>query len=211
MFASKVISLFYTAIFLFSTPSICYFCGVDNLPEFRKTGHLQRDGLPSGIAALIPSYNFSCAGHVKQWRAHVERRRNRYDRYDLNFSIWRRTESHGEDCTYKKVGENSYRGLAPEIGENSTILGTVTLNVIEEQRVLVQPGDFVGFQVQHYEVDWLNGQRVKLGVASIMVDLNRTDVLVWNRPLPFEQTRIHAGMFQPHPLPAAPYIHRGNA
>ena len=186
-----------------ATPAICEMCGLENLPEFRDTEHLQREGLQSGTVAIIPSYNFTCAGYVKEWRAHVERRRNRHDRYEMAFSVWRKTDR----CALTKVGENSHVGLAPEVGENGTVLGTVTLHVNEEQRLLVQPGDFVGFQVRHYEVDWPSGNETGPGSASVMVDLNKTDVLVWIRSLPFDLTCIESWeVFQPHPLAAAPVI-----
>ena len=198
------------AVFLFvviATPAICEKCGVENLPEFRDTAHPQRDGLQSGTIALIPSYNFTCAGYISQWRAHVERRRNRYDRYEMSFSVWRRTE----ECAVTKVGENYHAGLAPEVDENGTVLGTVMLNVHDGNRILVQPGDFVGFRVRHYEVDWPSGQETGPGSASVMVDLNRTDVLVWTRPLPFDLNCIESwevleSVFEPHPLAAAPVI-----
>lgn len=189
---------------------------VDSLPDFRNTGHLQREGLSNGIAAVIPAYNFSCTGRVKQWRAHVERRRNRYDRYKLTFSVWRQTSS-SDDCEYQLVGENAHSGLAPELGDNDTALGTVTLNVSAEEQIVVRPGDFVGFKVEHYEVAWPSGRWLGAGAASIMVDLEQTDVLVWNKQLPFDQTCLrerdldretehYSGVFEPTPLPAAPVI-----
>ena len=147
-------------------------CGVSDLPPFRDTEHFQREGLINRISAIVPSYTFTCSGVVRRWRAHVERRRNRYDRYELTFSVWRPADG----CTYDKVGENNHSGLAPELDGNGEALGSVTLDVREEDRFSVESGDFVGFSVRHYEVDWPSDREIAEGAASLMVDLNRTDI-----------------------------------
>lgn len=172
-------------LLLLSAPSLCDFCGVENLPEFWSTRRQQNDGLPNRVAALIPSYIFSCAGYIKQWRAHVE---NSSNLYQLTFSVWRRTESQDENCTYANVGENFHHGIAPEIGENGA--GIVTLNVSSEQRVLVQPGDFVGFQSHHNVSGSFSGEGAESHGASVVLDFNRTNVTVWYRSSPFQQACI---------------------
>ena len=144
-------------------------CGVSGLPEFRDT---QREGLMNRISAIVPSYTFTCAGVVTRWRVHVERRRNRYDRYDMTLSVWRPADG----CTYVRVGENSHSGLAPDLDSNGEALGSVTLDVPKEDRFSVEPGDFVGFSVRHYEVEWPSEHELGEGVASVMVNLNRTDI-----------------------------------
>lgn len=199
------------------TPSICDLCGVENLPEFRSTGHQQRV-LPNQVAALVPSYNFSCAGYVNQWRAHVETQGSDNDRYQITFSVWRRLESRDENCRYAKVGENYNFSLAPEISidENGTAFGTLTLNVSSKQRVLVRPGDFVGLQLLHYS--WLDSHRGQGAAesygASVMV-INGTDVTLWYRKSPFQQACFSENDLvgdSPHtpnqllPLQAAPVI-----
>lgn len=215
MSASKVVYLFWSAsiFLLLSTPSVCDFCGVENLPEFRSMGHLQNDGLPNRVAALIPSYVFSCAGYIKQWRAHVEAWESGNDLYQLTFSVWRRTNRDG-NCTYTKVGENRgedvHHGLVPESGT-----GIVTLNVSSEKRVRVQPGDFVGFQSHYYLLGSPGGPGgTESHGASVAVDPNRTNVTVWYRSSPLEQRCISEEDFVPLsplsdqllPLSAAPVI-----
>lgn len=163
-------------------------CGVDNLPEFRDTEHFQREGLTSKISAVVPSYTFTCAGVVTRWGAHVERRRNRHDRYEMTFSVWRPA---ADGCTLAKVGENFHPGLAPEIDEESReLLGSVILYVHKGERFLVEPGDIVGFSVRHYEVEWPSEREVAAGVASVMVDRNRTDIAtyVWSTAAALEST-----------------------
>ena len=175
-------------LLILSAPSVCDFCGVENLPEFWSTRDQRNDGLPNRVAGLIPSYIFSCAGYVKQWRAHVEAWESSNDLYQVTFSVWRRTESQDDNCTYTKVGENFHHGLAPEIGENGG--GIVTLNVSSEQRVPVRPGDFVGFQLHHYILGSLSGEGAKSHGASVVMDFNRTNVTVWYRSSPFQQACI---------------------
>ena len=168
-------------VFALSTQVICDTCEVNDLPEFRDIpGHRLEDGLDGEVSAIVPSYTFSCAGHVAQWRAHVEGRRSRYDRYVLTFSVWRRLQTN-EFCSLVKIGENSHPGrLAPETDASNSSLGTVTLNVNKGDQILVEPGDFVGFWVRHYEGE---GEMVA-GAASILTDVNRTDVVVYMSTTP---------------------------
>lgn len=162
-------------IFALSCQVICDTCEVNNLPVFRDIpSHGLEDGLDGGISAIIPSYTFNCAGHVAQWRAHVEGRRSRYDRYVLTFSVWRKQKTN-EFCAIIKIGENSHLGrLAPDTDGNNSSLGIVTLNVRREDQILAEPGDFVGFQVAHYDEE-----EEMAGAASVMADVNRTDVVVY--------------------------------
>ena len=179
-------------------------CGLSGLPEFRDTTeHLQREGLMNRISAIVPSYTFTCAGAVTRWRAHVERRRNRYDRYEMTFSVWRPADG----CTYVRVGENSNSGLAPELDSNGEALGSVTLSVPVEDRFSVEPGDFVGFSVRHYEVEWPSGLELGEGAASVMVE-NRTDIstYAWTAPaLPPTLPCIREGIVAMN-ITAAPVI-----
>ena len=202
-------------LIVLSTSITCDTCNVNNLPEFRDTEHLRREGLVNRIAALVPSYTISCAGYVTQWRAYVESRREFNDRYQMYFSIWRRIET-SESCSFTKIGENFHPALVPETDTDSTALGTVTLYVSEDERIIAEPGDFVGFRVNHYEVEWPGGQGAMLGNASVMVELNKTDVTVhmWTRPLPHEipcldQSYFYGWVEEDNSLPpiaAAPVI-----
>ena len=193
-------------------------CGINGVPEFplssgrpqHATG--QEEGLGNKIWALVPSYVFSCPGVVARWRAHVESWRSRYDRYDLKFSVWRRVaESPGGTCSYEAVGENSHTALAPEVDAGGAELGYVTLEVSENERFAVEPGDFVGFTVGHYVVDWPSGVVVETGTASLATDRNETGVAVyvWQPPLPSTLPCIASGQQLPErvvSITAAPII-----
>lgn len=180
--------LFYTSIVLITLYSVAKcddICKVSNLPEFQATELEQVIPMEDDrVSVLIPSYIFTCAGYVTQWRAHVNGRRNTYDRYDLTFSIWRKNEMDNE-CEFMNIDKNFHTGLTPEVDANNTALGTLTFNVPGDKRVLVQPGDFVGIDVRHYEV---TGQGIPPVPASIVMDTNKTDVKVYIMPYPLQST-----------------------
>ena len=105
-----------------------------------------RDGvprLPNSIQAIIPAYTFTCRGSVVQWGACVDPRSDN-DQYDIYFEVWRPTGTNG--C-YSLVGSNFINnGVA---GNVHNVRACVVIDVPENQQVVVQPGDVVGFYSDH--------------------------------------------------------------
>ena len=62
------------------------------------------------------------------------------DRYDIYFEVWRPTDTDG--C-YSLVGSNFVNNGAP--GNVHNVRACVVIDVPENQQVVVEPGDVVGF------------------------------------------------------------------
>ena len=171
----STVTLIYISIVLVTLYDVADFCKVSNLPEFQATElELVTPVEDDRVSVLVPSYTFTCAGNVTEWRARVSGRRNAYDRYDLTFSIWRRKEMNN-NCTFENIGRNFHTGLAPEVDTDNTPLGTLTFDVPEDKRVLVQPGDFIGIDVQYR----VTSPDILPIPGSILMYTNQTDAMVY--------------------------------
>ena len=99
--------------------------------------------LPNSIQAIIPAYTFTCRGSVVQWGACVDPREDNNE-YDIYFEVWRPTDTIG--C-YSLVGSNFVDNGAP--GNIHNVRACVVIDVPEDEQVIVEPGDVVGFYSDH--------------------------------------------------------------
>ena len=70
--------------------------------------------------------------------------RGNNDRYDIYFEVWRPT---GTDGCYSLVGSNFVDNGAP--GNVHNVRACVVIDVPEDEQVIVEPGDVVGFYSDH--------------------------------------------------------------
>ncbi len=130
-----------------------------------------RDGvprLPNSIQAIIPEYTFTCRGSVVQWGACVDPRAND-DLYDIYFEVWRPTDTN--DC-YSLVDSNFVNdGVAATV---HNVRSCIVIDVPENDQVIVEPGDVVGFYTNH------DG-----GTGGVELDegVQYTNLEVWYRSL----------------------------
>ena len=89
--------------------------------------------------AIIPAYSFNCSGNVTRWGAYVEPGGSS-EVYFVQFQVWRPSQFEG--C-YALVGSNRLKQIPP-------INSQIKLEVPEEERIQVQPGDVMGFYTQHW-------------------------------------------------------------
>ncbi len=99
--------------------------------------------LPNSIQAIIPDYTFTCRGSVVQWGVCINPRENN-DFYDIYFEVWRPTNTDG--C-YSLVGFNFVNnGVAANV---HNVRSCIVIDVPENDQVIVEPGDVVGFYTDH--------------------------------------------------------------
>ena len=96
--------------------------------------------LPDNIQAILPTYTFTCSGPVVQWGACVQPQ-GPPERYDIYFQVWRLT---GEDGCYSIVGSNRIADGDPNVPR-----GCIIFDVPQEQRIMVEAGDVMGFYSDH--------------------------------------------------------------
>ncbi len=96
--------------------------------------------LPDKIQAILPTYTFTCSGPVVQWGACVQPRGGS-ERYDIYFQVWR---SNGVDGCYSIVDSNFVADGDPDVPR-----GCIVYDVPEDQRIVVEPGDVMGFYSDH--------------------------------------------------------------
>ena len=123
-----------------------------NLPHFADLGDQAR--ITHRNQAIVASYEFQCCGSITEWGADVysnpidkhgetpqEIEDTLIQRFNLQFQVWRPSPTVESDGCYSLVGENSVTSV--------TLLGGVireTPSVAE--RIVVQPGDVVGFRLE---------------------------------------------------------------
>ena len=140
-------------------------CSVDRLPDFGDTE--DRDSPDRDrFQAIVPAYRFTCSGRVAEWGACVQPSGIDEQCY-IQFQVWRPT---GTEGCYELVGynepplddrqdESGQRGLrstnppGPEYGTLNPVDRCVELTVRENEQIDFQPGDVVGYYVDHFKDD----------------------------------------------------------
>ena len=133
---------------------------VDNLPEF---GNGNRPDGNDRFQAIVPAYTFQCTGRVTEWRACVEQGGSANEQYYIQFQVWRPTVEGYELVDYNipldDAGKNETNvsnsdviieaeGFLSPPGDRGE--HCVVLPVRESQQIEVQPGDVVGYYVDHF-------------------------------------------------------------
>ena len=166
-------------------------CSVDNLPS--PFGDRRDDDARSEVPdrdrfqAIVSAYTFQCSGRVTEWRACVQPGGSSSFQYYIQFQVWR---PNGGGC-YSLVGFNRPVGsdgedgfLSPPGDDSDPLHRCVVLSVTEEdQQIEVQPGDVVGYYVDHDNDDqtdnnagiqWIEGGNNV--VVHYIDDLPRGDI-----------------------------------
>ena len=147
-------------------------CSVDNLPEFGDSGGNRPPSNPGSDRrqAIVPAYTFQCTGRVTEWRACVQPGGMASEQYYIQFQIWRPTANGVEGC-YELVDYNiplddareeemnitdstsiiEAEGFLSPPGDNDPLRRCVVLPVRESQQIEFQPGDIVGYYVDHFK------------------------------------------------------------
>ena len=148
----------------------------------------------------MPAYRFQCSGRVTEWRACVQPGGKSDEQYYIQFQVWRPT---GIEGCYKLVDYNipldDARMSETEISDGSVIIDAegflsppgnnsnqlhrcVVLPVRENQQIEFQPGDVVGYYVDHFKnekertdggIQWIVDSEV---VVHYRDDLIREDI-----------------------------------
>ena len=147
--------------------------------------------------AIVPAYRFQCSGRVTEWRACVLPGGSSREQYYILFQVWRPT---GIEGCYKLVDYNvpldDARMSETEMSDSSVIMGflsppgnnsnplhrCVVLQVRENQQTEFQPGDVVGYYVDHFRdgndranggIQWIEDSEVAVHYRD---DLPREDI-----------------------------------
>ena len=98
------------------------------------------------------------------------------DGYDIYFEVWRPT---GTDGCYSLVGSNVVDNGAP--GNIHNVRACIVIDVPEDEQVIVEPGDVVGFYSDHVNgnggLNWMkehNMQTLKCGTAVFQIQARMT-------------------------------------
>ena len=151
-------------------------CSVDNLPEFGDTDGRDTPDTDR-FQAIVPAYRFQCAGRVTEWRACVQPGGSAREQYYIQFQVWRPTDIGGcyklvdynipmdekadyssnrqqDDDSNEEESDSEDHGiegfLSPPGDKNDPLDHCVVLPVEESQQIEVQPGDIVGYYVDHF-------------------------------------------------------------
>ena len=149
----------------------------------------------------MPAYRFQCSGRVTEWRACVEPGGSSSVQYYIQFQVWRPT---GIEGCYKLVDYNipldDARMSETEMSDSSIIIDAegflsppgnnsdplhrcVVLPVRENQQIEFQPGDVVGYYVDHFRdgndrtdggIQWIEDSEVAVHYRD---DLPREDIM----------------------------------
>ena len=146
------------------------------------------------LQAIVPAYTFQCFGRVTEWRACVHPVANVRSQYYIQFQVWRST---GIDGCYELVGYNTPLDADESLVSDSVIMDgdgylipgednapdrCVVLPVRESQQIEFQPGDVIGYYVDHFRrredrnnggIQWIEGEDV---VVHYKDDLPREDI-----------------------------------
>ena len=126
--------------------------------------------LPSGVQAIINTYQFECCGDITAWQTYVEPRRmglHRNGAYDIFFQVWRPSSTVQDNGCYSLVGENRFTSI--RFGNNDPVSETPEPSNI----ISVQPGDVVGYYT-FSRADPDNSENF-----GIQLDTGYTEDIVW--------------------------------
>ena len=151
--------------------------------------------------AIVPAYEFQCSGRVTEWRACVQPGGMGREHYYIQFQVWRPTGAHN-GC-YSLVDYNIPLHHAVEEERNNISNSTniieaegflnppdeglshcVVLPVRKNKQIEVQPGDVVGYYVDHFrrEDDGTNDDRTDGGIQ--WTENSSVTVYYYESPLP---------------------------
>ncbi len=175
---------------LISTECLLASNGTLSLPNFGRPFSLRRFRMNS-IQAIISSYQFNCHGVITEWATFVDPMRNQFC-YSISFEVWRPGILSGDNC-YVKVGANFVREVCSlRLAFADPKRGLVNVTVPENERIYVEPGDVVGFNLTNM------GNRQYSGIVFSNDDLY-TNELVWFREINSntaeKQSICNAGQF----------------
>ena len=117
------------------------------------------------LQAIVPAYTFQCSGRVTEWRACVQPGGRNDEQYYIQFQVWRST---GIEGCYDLVGSNSplddedsEEFLSPQGDSDDPLYRCVVLPVRESQQIEFQPGDVIGYYVDHFSrgdggIQWID-------------------------------------------------------
>ena len=148
----------------------------------------------------MPAYRFQCSGRVTEWRACVQPGGFSSEQYYIQFQVWRPT---GIEGCYELMDYNipldDARMSETEMSDSSVIIDAegflsppgdnsdplyrcVVLPVRENQQIEFQPGDVVGYYVDHFRdgndringgIQWIEDSEVAVHYRD---DLIREDI-----------------------------------
>ncbi len=154
-------------------------CPPANIPTFVDTTRTQLRG---PVQAIVPSYTFSLKGSVTMWGACIQPGgMTERELYDIYFQVLRAAPQGPEGC-YDLVGYNFIERGKGGVDELRRCI--VMEDIPPEDQIQVEPGDVVGFRVEHFRNGVLHSGGVQLAT-------NRTDVTVWylmGRDVVFDDT-----------------------
>ena len=155
--------------------------------------------------AIVPAYRFNCSGRVAEWGACVQPGGNN-EEYYIQFQVWRPT---GPEGCYELVGYNEPPVVDTQGGSEAHsangILNPVDhcmlLTVRENEQIDFQPGDVVGYYVDHFRYgNMSNGGSGMEGSDGGIQWIEDNDVLVYYRDnLPREDIKSQYALNGPNP------------
>ena len=170
-------------------------CDVEGLPVFGDTDDDGENPDRDRFQAIVPAYTFQCSGRVTEWKACLSPGGNSNEQYYIQFQVWRSTGIEGcydlvdyntpLDVDGSKVSES----VIIIDGEGFLVLGRdnapshcVVLPVTESQQIEFQPGDVIGYYVDHFRggqdrsnggIQWIDDGKV---VVHYRDNLPREDI-----------------------------------
>ena len=158
------------------------------------TNNDRRSPNPDRFQAIVPAYTFQCSGRVTEWRACVHPSGRDDEQYYIQFQVWRSTGTNGcYDLVDYNTPLDADESLVPDSvimdGEGFLLHGRdnapdrcVVLPVRESQQIEFQPGDVIGYYVDHFRdgqdrndggIQWIENDEV---VVHYRDDLPREDI-----------------------------------
>ena len=160
---------------------------MNRLPVFGDTEGRNRPD-SDRFQAIVPAYTFQCSGRVTEWRACVQPGGISSCQYYIQFQVWRST---GIDGCYELVGYNTPLGdedseefLSPPGDSDDPLHRCVVLPVRESRQIEFQPGDVIGYYVDHFRngfdqnnggIQWIEGDELEV-VVYYRDNLPREDI-----------------------------------
>ena len=167
-------------------------CSVDRLPVFGDRDRGRDSPNHDRFQAIVPAYTFQCSGKVTEWRACVHPSGMDNEQYYIQFQVWRSTGTNGTNGCYDLVGYNTPLDANGSVPSESVIIidgdgyllhgrdnapdRCVVLPVRESQQIEFQPGDVIGYYVDHFRDR--EDRNDRSGIQWISTDDNDDDAVV---------------------------------